>query len=63
MDQRCKGKICFDEEASRSALTKKMIIKLRWIGLEDEAKQLEREARRLPAEQRCGVSSGPFGTD
>ena len=62
MDQRCNGKNCFDEEASRSALTK-TIIKLRWIGLEDEAKQLELEARRLPAEQRCGVSSGPFSTD
>lgn len=62
MDQRYNGKNCFDEEASRSALTK-MIIKLRWIGLEDEAKQLELEARRLPAEQRCGVSFGRFSTD
>lgn len=62
MDQRCNGRYWFEEEASRSALTK-MIIKLRWIGLEDEAKQLELEARRLPAEQRCGVSSGRFSID
>lgn len=59
MDQRCNPKNCSDEEAPRNAL----IIKLRWIGLEDEARQLELEARRLPAEQRCGVSSGPFSTD
>jgi hypothetical protein len=59
MDQRCNPKKYPDEEVSRNAL----IIKLRWIGLEDEARQLELEARRLPAEQRCGVSSGPFSTD
>ncbi|HKD37459.1 MAG TPA: hypothetical protein VKB78_11685 [Pirellulales bacterium] len=62
MDRRCNEKTCSDEEESRSGLTQ-MIIKLRWIGLEDEAKRLELEARRLPAEQRCGVSFGPFSTD
>jgi len=62
MSRQCETKSCADEEASRSGLTK-MIIKLRWIGHEDEARQLELEARRLPAEQRCGVSFGPFSTD
>jgi hypothetical protein len=62
MDQRWNRKNCSDEEASRNALSR-MIIKLRWIGLEDEARQLELEARRLPAEQRCGVSLYPFSTD
>jgi len=62
MDQRSKRKNRPDEETSRNSLTQ-MIIKLRWIGLEDEAKQLELQARRLPAEQRCGVSCGPFSTD
>jgi hypothetical protein len=62
MSHQCETKSRADEEASRSALTQ-MIIKLRWIGFEDEAKQLELEARRLPAEQRCGVSFGPFSTD
>lgn len=62
MDRRCSDKDSSGAEASRSGLTQ-MIIKLRWIGLEDEAKQLELEARRLPAEQRCGVSFGPFSTD
>jgi hypothetical protein len=51
-----------NDEPTRSALTQ-MIVKLRWIGLEDEAKQLEREVRELPAEQRCGVSLGSFSTD
>jgi hypothetical protein len=51
-----------NDEPTRSALTQ-MIVKLRWIGLEDEAKQLEREVHLLPAEQRCGVSLGPFSTD
>lgn len=51
-----------NDELTRNALTQ-MIIKLRWIGLEDEAKQLEREARQLPTEQRCSVSFGPFSTD
>lgn len=62
MDRRCSDKDCSGDEAGRSGLTQ-MIIKLRWIGLEDEAKQLELEARRLPPEQRCGVSFGPFNTD
>ena len=62
MDRRSNDKNCFDEEDARSGITL-MIRKLRWIGLEDEARQLEQEAERLPAEQRCGVSFGPFSTD
>ena len=62
MDQRWNRKNYSDGEATRNALTQ-MIIKLRWIGREDEARQLELEADRLPAEQRCGVSFGPFSTD
>ena len=62
MNQQFTSQICSNDEPSRIGLTQ-MIIKLRWIGLEDEAKQLELEARRLPVEQRGGVSSGPFSTD
>jgi hypothetical protein len=62
MDQKPTKQSGPNDEPSQAALTQ-MIIKLRWIGLEDEAKQLELEARRLPAEQRCGVSFGPFSTD
>jgi hypothetical protein len=62
MDQKPTKQSATNDQPSRAALTQ-MIIKLRWIGLDDEARQLELEARRLPAEQRCGVSFGPFSTD
>jgi hypothetical protein len=41
----------------------KLIRKLRWIGLEDEARSLQRAVSTLPAEQRGSVSVGPFSTD
>jgi hypothetical protein len=41
----------------------RLIRKLRWIGLEDEAKDLEMAVSTLPPEDRCGVSFGPFSTD
>lgn len=62
MDQKHTKQTYPNDDASRTALTQ-MIIKLRWIGLEEEAKRLELEAGRLPAEQRCGLSFGPFSTD
>ena len=41
----------------------KLIRKLRWIGLEDEARSLQRALSTLPAERRASVLSGPFNTD
>jgi hypothetical protein len=41
----------------------KLIRKLRWIGLEDEAQRLQQALRTLPAEERGCVSVGPFSTD
>ncbi len=41
----------------------KLIRKLRWIGLEDEARSLQLALRTLPAEERGSVSAGPFSTD
>jgi hypothetical protein len=41
----------------------RLIRKLRWIGMEDEAYRLEQAVRTLPAEQRCSVSVQPFSTD
>jgi len=41
----------------------KLIRKLRWIGLEDEARSLERAVSTLPTEKRGSVSAGPFSTD
>jgi len=41
----------------------KLIRKLRWIGLEDEACRLQTAVGSLPPEQRGTVSAGPFSTD
>jgi len=43
----------------------KLIRKLRWSGLEDEAQQLQHALKALPAEERGRgtVSEGPFSTD
>ena len=41
----------------------KLIRKLRWIGLEDEARRLEQAVSTLPPEERGSVSAGPFSTD
>jgi hypothetical protein len=41
----------------------KLIRKLRWIGLEDEARRLQRVASTLPPEEAGSVSAGPFATD
>jgi len=41
----------------------KLIRKLRWLGLDEEAERLECAASTLPPEHRCGVSLGPFSTD
>lgn len=50
MDQKPKKHAYANDDSAQTQLTK-MIIKLRWIGLEDEARRLELEARRLPVEQ------------
>jgi hypothetical protein len=38
----------------------KLIHKLRWIGLDEEARRLELAVRSLPSGERRTVSSGPF---
>jgi hypothetical protein len=41
----------------------KLIRKLRWIGLEDEARSLQLAVSTLPAEERGSVLAQPFSTD
>jgi hypothetical protein len=41
----------------------RLIRKLRWIGLEDEARSLQLALSTLPVEERGSVSAGPFSTD
>jgi hypothetical protein len=46
----------------RSQEWAKLVRKLRWIGMEDEARRLELALSTLPAEERA-VSADPPGTD
>ena len=41
----------------------KLILKLRWIGMEDEALRLQRAVHRLPPQQRGTVIAEPSCTD
>ena len=41
----------------------KLIRKLRWIGMDDEACQLQKALGSLPPDERSTVSAGPFSTD
>jgi hypothetical protein len=41
----------------------RLLLKLRWIGMEDEAKRLQAMVNTLPAEERGSVVAGPFSTD
>lgn len=41
----------------------KLIRKLRWIGMEEEADRLQIAVGSLPPDERGTVSAGPFSTD
>ncbi len=41
----------------------RLIQKLRWIGLDDEAARLESAVSILPVEQRCELTLDPADTD
>ena len=41
----------------------RLIRKLRWIGLEEDAGRLEIAVSEIPADRRCSVIGGPFNTD
>jgi hypothetical protein len=49
--------------AESAAECAKLIRKLRWMGLEDEAQRLQNALSALPPEERGCVSAGPFSTD
>ena len=48
--------------AGEAAEIVRLIRKLRWIGLEDDARNLELAVSTLPPEERGSVSVGPFST-
>jgi hypothetical protein len=41
----------------------RLIRKLRWIGLDEDAKRLELVVSTLPPDERASVSFAPFSTD
>lgn len=51
---------CINQEPQELA---KLIRKLRWIGLEDEAQYLQLAMCGLPPQERCPVLGAPFATD
>ena len=55
----------FDTPSEQRASTDlvKLIRKLRWIGMEDEAQQLQRALRRFPSEQTETVLADTPSTD
>ncbi len=50
-------------EPPTSAELVKLIRKLRWIGLEDEARQLQTALDRFPADQRATLPGTPIDCD
>jgi hypothetical protein len=55
--------VSFSAEPNRSADLVKLIRKLRWIGLEDEAHQLEIAVNQFPPETRATVVGNTSNTD
>jgi hypothetical protein len=41
----------------------RLIRKLRWIGLDEDARRLELAVSTLPPDERASVSFAPFSTD
>jgi hypothetical protein len=61
MEQACENKVVSINSESRDWA--RLIRKLRWIGLDEEARRLEQAVSTLPPEERGSVSVGPFSTD
>ena len=50
-----------EQKAAREVV--KLIRKLRWIGLEREAKELQTALSEFPSDKRASVLAGPHSTD
>jgi len=68
--QRANGSESMEQARSHSAAIHqpphdwaKLIRKLRWIGMEEEAGRMQLALGSLPPEERGTVSAGPFSTD
>ena len=61
MKQTChKQTVCINQHPRDLA---KLILKLRWIGMEEEAHHLQMAVCSLPPHERYAVLAGPFSTD
>jgi hypothetical protein len=50
-----------EQRAAREVV--KLIRKLRWIGMEDEAQQLQMALSGFPSDKRASLLAGPHSTD
>jgi hypothetical protein len=50
-----------EQKAAREVV--KLIRKLRWIGLEREARELQTALSEFPSDKRASVLAGPHSTD
>jgi len=50
-----------EQKAAREVV--KLIRKLRWIGLEREARELQTALNEFPSDKRASVLAGPHSTD
>jgi hypothetical protein len=57
---RHKQTVCINQQPQDLA---KLIRKLRWIGMEEEAHHLQMAVCSLPPHERHAVLAGPFSTD
>jgi hypothetical protein len=62
MERRLENNVVSIEQRPSSEWAR-LIRKLRWIGMEEEARRLELAVSTLPPEERDSVSAGPFSTD
>ena len=60
MEQRAERVVAMSKPSNEWA---NLIVKLRWIGMEDEAYRLQLAVGALPPHLRGTVSAGPFSTD
>ena len=52
--------LCTNQQSEEWA---RLIRKLRWIGMDEEAHQLQRALCSVPPHERYAVLAGPFNTD
>jgi hypothetical protein len=50
-----------EQKAAREVV--KLIRKLRWIGMEQEARELQAALSEFPSDKRASVLAGPHSTD